>query len=176
MRKVTNKEAIEILQRMVSHYQGTLFTKEEQQIKDTFDLAIKALEEQPQGDLISRSELKSILKNECFWCANRDESCDKSCWHCINEKIDNAPTVSIDWGVEGGDRVVYTRPQGEWKLVKDNGNNIHAECPFCKFQIKCIAYNYSIWEVKQFIKNGDFAFEFPNFCEHCGADMRGDEK
>lgn len=45
------------------------------------------------NDLISRSELKSVLENECFWCANRDEPCDKPCWHCINEKIDNAPTV-----------------------------------------------------------------------------------
>lgn len=48
------------------------------------------------NDLISRSELKSVLKNECFWCANRDEPCDKSCWHCINEKIDNAPTVDFE--------------------------------------------------------------------------------
>lgn len=102
-------------------------------------------------------------------------------------QIDNAPTIEITekqailllinsgWLVNHNKelREKWERPKGKWELIKDKGNNIHAECPFCKFQIKCIAYNYSIWEVKQFIKNSDFEFEFPNFCENCGAELGG---
>lgn len=65
------------------------------------------------NDLISRSELKSVLENECFWCANKSEPCDKPCWHCINEKIDNAPTVEPE------------RPHGEW-VSKHLWDNTHA--------------------------------------------------
>lgn len=106
--------------------------------------------------------------------------------------IDNAPTVEANSIIDGlnnqiddlSDELAWYvnernklledhRPQGKWELIKDKVNNIHAECPFCKFQIKCIAYNYEIWEVKQFIKNSDFDFEFPNFCENCGAELKG---
>ena len=144
--------------------------------------------EQPKGDLISRkalrenvnafydSHFKGLVPNELITYAK-----------AVDDLIDNAPPVETDIEVVAKDAYEhgYTdgwkerfgepdgRSKGEWKLVKDKGNNIHAECPFCKFQIKCIAYNYSIWEVRQFIKNGDFDFEFPNFCENCGAQMKG---
>lgn len=81
------------------------------------------------NDLISRSELKSVLENECFWCANKSEPCDKPCWHCINEKIDNAPTVelteeqAIDKLHETGwlirhDKEMTERPQGECRTCR----------------------------------------------------------
>ena len=111
-----------------------------------------------EGDLIGRSELKSVLKNECFWCANRDEPCDKSCWHCINEKIDNAPTVNViqykDWYLvnKAGAKELLDRerPQGTWT----NKHFEHADCSLCG-------------------RTNDY---HGDFCKYCGADMRGNEK
>lgn len=82
-----------------------------------------------RNDLISRSELKSVLKNECFWCANRDEPCDKSCWRCINEKIDNAPTVKTYCYFCGQtEHGVEERPQGEWVSVSEKLPDKNMRC------------------------------------------------
>jgi len=143
-------------------------------------------EERPQGDLISREALKIEIEKQIAYCDDKSkhQSDMKELLRYSNTSyglrlahnyVDNTPTISPDMAqvlaYESG-KASAERPTGKWKLIKDKSKNINAECPFCKFAIKGIAYNYEIWEIKQLIKNGDFDFEFPNYCEHCGADMR----
>ena len=115
------------------------------------------------SDLISRSELKSVLENECFWCANRDEPCDKPCWHCINEKIDNAPTVELFCAYLSDGEVrqpcveapcKHERPQGEWI---DTASGY--KCSVCGEE-----NDYAYDEYKH--KFTDY------FCPNCGAKMK----
>ena len=54
------------------------------------------------------------------------------------------------------------RPRGEWLISPDK---TRACCPFCHTQ----------WEDASEIAILGTAFRGKNFCEYCGADMRGDE-
>lgn len=83
------------------------------------------------------------------------------------EDIDNAPTVEPEKAKEGELVKAYTkgfdtgvetvRPQGEWKLIRvANHCGIHDSfvCPFCNYE-------------REYRKK--------NFCEECGADLRGEK-
>ena len=95
----------------------------------------------------------------------------------LNTVIDNAPTVFTCNACKnmGNERecvdchdysnyVHYEeRPQGEWKITQDE-KFYHYKCPFCGF-----------WAMGDFLRtNGNL--DLPNFCEKCGADMRGEKK
>lgn len=60
--------------------------------------------------------------------------------------VDDAPSIDID------------RPQGEWILECDGEDECDDlyRCPFCGAKYGCAKYDK------------------PNFCNECGADMRGD--
>ena len=76
----------------------------------------------------------------------------------ILDKIDEAQTVE-------------ERPHGEWKLVQ-RGESIDIVCPFCGYvREDSIAYGYTTEQVEYSIKHGVFGYDFPNFCEECGAKM-----
>ena len=115
-----NKEAIETLKQLI--LQGN-----DERLKNDYeaiDTAIKALEERPQGDLISREELKKALKSNCDLCHDKNTNW---CEHCcplndFEDLIDNAPTVDIKDQIAGAYNEGYmcgsreaekARPQGE---------------------------------------------------------------
>lgn len=58
------------------------------------------------------------------------------------------------------------RPHGSWIICNQDDEGIHnIQCPFCKY-----------------VKGSDLGatisvifYSFPQFCEYCGADMRGNE-
>ena len=71
--------------------------------------------------------------------------------------IDNAPTVETPkiYEFKGCDNCELERPQGEWIMIKNSDGQLKCyECSECK---KSQGY-------------------ISNFCEDCGADMRGEEK
>ena len=81
------------------------------------------------NDLISRSALKTAIENLVVGGAEglkdyyeKGSKSDENSWiggiYDAWELINNAPTVSIDWGAVDGDRTVYARPQGECKTCR----------------------------------------------------------
>lgn len=77
----------------------------------------------------------------------------------IKQIIDNAPTVEYPFyqeayqtGYEEG-RNDFERPHGEW-IYFDKDEPTKVECPFCHNRKCCIG----------------------NYCDYCGADMRGCDK
>ena len=124
-REMTNKEAIANL----NHIYGIVSSD----IQRSLDLAIKALEERPQGDLISRSEAEK-LGATCL--ARRNENGQLE----AIISLDNAPTVNIP--NYGGKVVPDTlqgwryekRQQGEWI----DYDNTFYKCPDCGYLLeKC---------------------------------------
>ena len=77
--------------------------------------------------------------------------------------IDNAPAVSIDWGVVGGDRTVYARPQGEWLLPNFYGDGVSYECNKC--HIPHEGYIGKDGKPRGY-----------DYCPNCGAKMGGDKE
>ena len=148
MNDITPKEAIANL----NHIYGFVAPD----IQRSLDVAIKALEEHPSGDLISREALKKAVKN-------RFDNSEYFPFHFL-ALINNAPKVKITeeqaidklhetgWLIEH-DKEMTTRPQGKW-LFKHNSSDIW--CSVCD-------ENFN--EIPQ-------AF---NFCPNCGAEMRGAE-
>ena len=70
-----------------------------------------------KGNLISREALKKHI-TEVF---EIEEKIDKKWTMGLKyslKLIDDATTVSIDWGIDNGDKTVYSRPQGEWIFKK----------------------------------------------------------
>ena len=110
---MTNKDAIDILK--AQKYPYPEYYKDIE-VNKALDIAIKSLEERPQGDLISRSALKEefekvypLASNEMGGVANK----------CIYDIIDNAPTVELD------------RKQGEWIVLIDEDNIKTCKCSIC---------------------------------------------
>lgn len=105
------------------------------------------------NDLISREALKNKIK-ELPWTG--DESYyDRVGLHAITDLIDNAPTVEPlkIYEFKGCNNCELERPQGEWIMIKNSDGHLKCyECSECK---KSQGY-------------------ISNFCEDCGADMRGD--
>ena len=108
------------------------------------------------NDLISREALKkSIEEYRSLNCV-----CTSTIIGVRNVLylIDNAPTISVDWGVDCGDKTVYARPKGEWLVVgrvMKNGKPLAVRCSICGNSPK-----YAVTS---------------DFCPNCGADMRGDQ-
>lgn len=89
--------------------------------------------------------------------------------------IDNTPTVNTTFSevvaYECGQKSAE-RPKGAWKLSK-RGNFIDIVCPYCNnIRFPQYAYGFSIEEVKEHLKSE----KLPDYCESCGADMRGKEE
>jgi len=92
----------------------------------------------------------------------------------LDKIIDNAlPVTPGSWsegyheGFQTGSELgkAFSRPQGEWIVVKQDNEGIHEiECPFCHYS-----------------KGSDFSSiltvtfdKFPPFCENCGSELGGD--
>ena len=110
----------------------------------------------PQGDLISRSELKKAL--EPMAKQMNDSLYGDGIYRALKE-IDNAPTVAKDYdtGYQDGleDGLNDIRPQGEWKLIS-MGLTYKYQCSLCGRTISTSPM---------------FLVDYP-FC-HCGANMKG---
>ena len=166
-----NKEAIEILSKDLGKY---ILTEHDEAILT----AINALEERPQGDLISRSALKETIELEegIFW-----DSYSPNELVVRKKYIDDAPTVIPDndifewctdckeydqekhcchrWSSKIREAVEEVkqykldelRPQGEW-ICKDkvDGHMFGYSCSNCR---------NPEWQITR-------------FCPNCGADMR----
>ena len=63
-------------------------------------------------------------------------------------------------------KALEERPHGKWIICNQDNEGIHKiECPFCKYT--------SGGDFEPYIK---VTFDkLPNYCEYCGADMRGGE-
>lgn len=123
--------------------------------------------------LINADKLKEALQckeKECENCTDID------CKYCFNEIIDNAPTVedrtkevlslqdTIAKLVEG--IAESTRPTGEWIICNQDNEGIHKiECPFCKYVCGSDLGDQITMTFQK----------LPNYCEYCGADMRGEK-
>ena len=146
---MSNEEVIEVLKGLVFGSFDRTTRKERQAL----DLAIKALEERPQGDLISRSELKKCA----IPCQIHNGALTDLCVPLY--QIDNAPTVDcytftqvkelFDLNVQMADEIEnLKRPQGEW--IEQTKYPYAYNCTNCGFENTHKA----------------------NFCEKCGADMK----
>ena len=158
-----NKEAIEYLKwvRPVRPY-----SLDKKKVQESIDLAIKILEEKPQGDLISRDALIDVLKTELASVPQPDTDADY--YVGVNQGlklaetiIDNAPSVydnpysdgREDGYIEGYEqaKLEMVGPPQYW-LVDDAG---HFYCPQCK-------------------KYPDYQIRLMSFCPNCGCDLRGE--
>ena len=97
---------------------------------------------------------------------------------CVRKKyIDNAPTVeafteedikqtikeNFDIGYEMA-KNKYETPKGEWIVTSEDNNGVHRICcPFCSYEK---GSNNTDTIIVTFT-------DFPNFCEKCGAKMKG---
>ena len=89
---MTNKEAIKYLIPPVATSTGP--SAEYLKQKEAYDLAIKALEERPQGDLISREALlKRVDEERKYLIARGQTGAEHILVHNFRDLIDNAPTV-----------------------------------------------------------------------------------
>ena len=151
MTDITPKEAIANL----NHLYGMVSPD----MQRSLDVAIKALE-RPQGDCISRSDLKKEVVGMMINKADDLEEVEfeiNSALASVCEKIDNAQAVDL-WQMrqEATENalkkaeVLYDRPKGEW-LFKHNSSDIW--CSVCD-------------------ENFDEIPQAFNFCPNCGADMR----
>lgn len=139
---MTNKEAIEVINNRMNTY---LCTGEDLQ---ALDLAVKALEERPAGDLISREALKKVIL------ARLDDD-EARVSEIVKEEIDNAPAVEPPvWQIEFLKRLYEkVRPAGEW--IRED--EVHSKCSLCGF------------------KYADYRNLF-DYCPNCGARMEGGKK
>lgn len=167
-RKMTNSEAITNL----NHIYGIVSPD----IQRSLDVAIKALEEKPQGDLISRSELKKeFAKFDRIYIADTGNELVNA--FAVDKLIDNAPTVEINdksleiaqKSIELGRRLGKLegkpeRPQGEWQ-ENENGTGFCSKCN------DGIYYRTPTGRVYMMLKEQIVKFGY-KYCPNCGADMR----
>lgn len=107
---------------------------------DALNMAIKALEQQPCEDAISRKEVADIINRQRF-------GIHKISMGIIKEKLEALPPVTP------------IRPKGKWiEIIEEEtaySKTWHYECSECGKNNTCLGGN-------------------PNFCPHCGADMRSE--
>ena len=117
------------------------------------------------NDLISRKALKDFINKVCFseeWIKYRVDYGSKGQIDCILAYIDNAPTaIAVDFGADGGDKTIYSRPTGEW-IECEEWNEIYYECSVCK-EPWCTL-------------DGTPVDNLMNYCPVCGAKMQGVRK
>jgi len=109
------------------------------------------------GDLISRSELKKAL-HTFFDGKVIDEPAyilrDVFC------HIDNAPTVPMPDFKDGYKQAIldgktnYSRPQGEWIIVKDEKYGDNVKCPFCGKELAGTDLNFCCKCGAKLVKGG----------------------
>lgn len=134
------------------------------------------------GDLISREALKKAIFRRC-----RSEEENLNCfWYDENivALINNAPTVEITekqailflinsgWLVNHDKelREKWERPQGEWKLVGRDNQDIDVVCPFCnRTRFPAYSHGYTLEELEEYL----IRQHLPKFCENCGAELKG---
>lgn len=170
MESMTNKEAIEILKRGYPDIQRYAASEYEDYLDcvdlydEALDHVIKALEEKPQGDSISRE-----------WVIHNVLSLvDPETRIYAKQRLDDAPTVeNITIFCENADEkavadlkaelqnVIKERQKGgEWILQYRNLNGEYYTCSQCGRMI--------------LVDPDESLSDYP-FC-HCGADMRGEEE
>jgi hypothetical protein len=118
------------------------------------ELAIKALEQEPCDDCISRQAVLEIYDEWFATCNIADKK--------------ESPKAKIN----ALHKVTPIRPKGHWKLVQ-RGKCIDVCCSNCKaVRIKEYAYNYTIdqldkEDVEECLKSDDM-----RYCPYCGSDNR----
>ena len=144
---MTNEEAISCIEDMANDLQIFPDSKQGQALLR----AIKALEQEPCEDCISRQAVldcltASGLKKFDFILDTRD-------------KIKNLPPVT-------------PKPKtGHWKFIQ-RGKFIDICCSECGYvSVKDYAYNYTIDQLDEQEKKEFFAEAHMNFCECCGVKM-----
>ena len=129
-----------------------------QPYEEAVDMAIKALEQQPCTDAISRDDaLKAIAKAKTVMSENNELFVAM-----INAQmnIHLLPSVS-------------TEKTGRWILTQ-RGKFIDINCSECgNTRIKDFAYGYTIDELNLDETNDFIAKTRMNYCECCGAKMEG---
>lgn len=99
------------------------------------------------SDLISRSELKEVLRKRQWYIDDIEE---------VEKIIDNAPTVETPtiYEFKGCDNCELERPKGEWinPYLSSTTGEFSARCNICGEDIMTSLHH--------------------NFCPNCGADMR----
>ena len=97
---MTNKEAIEFLKIIVSRYPSSLETSFNDECElIALNMAIKALEERPQGDLINREALKKKIDEVQYtqdFCIEHQIDYSIS-MQMLGMIIDNAPSVEVGY-------------------------------------------------------------------------------
>ena len=166
---MTNKEAKAILEFFRDNILNNLWfpNKLRKRLPEALDLAIKALEERPQGDLISRSELKKCA----IPCQIHNGALTDLCVPLY--QIDNASPVEtskVEYkaynegfkdGVEQGIKL-SERPKGKWISQFDYSQ-----------QHKTMLSGYgNFWWCNKCDSSTE---KKSNFCPNCGADMRGNK-
>ena len=116
---------------------------------DALNLAIKALEQQPCEDCISRQMVIDSIRNY-FHDEYYQRTSIQDCRDClIEDVIKSLPSVTP------------IRSKGEWKYDKTIQN---WRCSKCNETPKTLGY----------VGTKEFMTEHFKFCNHCGADMRGE--
>lgn len=152
--------------------EGEILTEEPVDLNEVKAIAEEAEQERSKGDLISREALKEhkFLSPQVKVIGGRHcgkirepiiEAYQKGWNDCIDAIIDNAPTVFDDKAYSDGYTQgtcdcehAHERQKGEWKINLTTGDIF---CSCCK-------------EVRR-----DTRIKHINFCNSCGADMRGDK-
>ena len=149
---MTNEEAIKKIEEVVFQFQASLdevdvdvacaeAEEDNRQVVEALEMAIKALEQQPCEDAVSRKVALDSLE-ELDW----DTTYERS---QVEEMLKSLPSVTP------------IRPKGKWIEKVDEetaySKTWHYECSECGKNNTCFGGN-------------------PNFCPHCGADMRGEKE
>ena len=152
---MSNEEVTEVLKGIVFNGFDRTTSKERQAL----DQAIKVLEQRPQGDLISRSDLYRKIKTECN--PYGKPTIDFESGNRVLDLIDNAPTVE--------------RPQGKWVFEEyrkflprdaepDYNNDTYDEKTHSVIDIHIVCSECGA--EKHF---------YHKFCGNCGADMQPED-
>lgn len=128
---MTREEHIEQLKKLRSFHNGSYGR--------SINKAIKALEQEPSTDAVSRQAVKEQMIKYGFY----------------------APDMTVTEFVEELPPVTPTRPKGQW-LEYNYPSNEYVYCSNCKEKFDT-----------EYLYLGES--EYPNYCPHCGADMREGE-
>lgn len=126
----------------------TLLDEAYKEMIEALEIAIKALEQQPSEDAVSREAIRQLI------CRNNDKYGYSDRMHELTEEIFALPSV---------------QPQpkiGKWIITdKEHGRIWHCHCSNCKKDPQdCVGGTENWWLVR-----------LPDYCPDCGAKMEVEE-
>lgn len=153
---MTNEEAVKELKALLNMCDPSPLTKE---LEDALKMAIKALEQQPSEDTVSRTE--AIDKLTKFYNMVLDDNGTKLNIRDIVGTLERLPSVTPSYNsvkTELKPSVTPERPKGKWIEVFVETPNDPYSYGFKSH--KCSKCEYSPLQIS-------------NYCPNCGADMSG---